>query len=77
MLDRSVPECLIPQQYHTGARLRNMAKDLRIARKMAEDQGGSGALFQVAFDYYQEAEQKDMGDLDIASVIDLVEGHLS
>ena len=76
MLDRSVPECLIPDQYHTGARLRNMSKDLRIASKMAQDQGGSGPLFSAANAYYQDAEARGMGDLDIAAVIGLVEERL-
>lgn len=73
MLERSVEPFIIPKNYEGGNCLYQLAKDLRLTLKMAEDLKCSIPVTETSHRYYQAAEDAGWGREDIAAVIKLME----
>jgi 3-hydroxyisobutyrate dehydrogenase-like beta-hydroxyacid dehydrogenase len=72
MLERSVPQYIIPQKYESAACLELMIKDLGMALKMADDMGVALPLTQLAKHYYDAAGDAGQGKMDHSYVIEIM-----
>ncbi len=73
MLERSVEPFIIPKNYDGGNCLYQLAKDLRLTLKMAEDIGCDLSVTRTSHRYYQTAEDAGWGRQDIAAIIKIME----
>jgi 3-hydroxyisobutyrate dehydrogenase-like beta-hydroxyacid dehydrogenase len=72
MLERSVPEYIIPKKYESAACLELMAKDFSLASQMAEDLGYKIPLTELGRHYYQSAKDQGYGKMDHCYIIELM-----
>ena len=73
MLERSVEPYIIPKNYDSASCLYLMAKDLRLALKMAEDAECDLAVTRTSHHYFQSAEDAGWGKQDMAAIIKIME----
>ena len=73
MLDRSFLDILAADDLHTKAWLRNMAKDMRMIRGMLEEMGAKLDITERTAGRFARAMDMGLGDLDIASLIRVIE----
>lgn len=72
MLERSVPQYIIPRQYESAAYLDLMVKDLSIALKMAHDIGCNLPITQLTKRYYEVASSEGHGKLDHSYIFEIM-----
>ena len=73
MLDRSVESVIIPRQFDGDTCLYQLAKDLRLGLKMAEDLDCELSVARNSHRYYQMAEDIGWGRQDLAAIIKIME----
>lgn len=73
MLERSVEPYIIPKNYDSASCLYLMAKDLRLALKMAEDAECGLTVTKNAHHYFQAAEDAGWAKQDMAAIIKIME----
>lgn len=72
MLERSVPNYIIPQKYESAACLGLMLKDLNLALEMGNDVGYSLPITELSKHYYEEANKEGHGNLDHSYIIEIM-----
>jgi 3-hydroxyisobutyrate dehydrogenase-like beta-hydroxyacid dehydrogenase len=72
MLERSVPQYIIPQKFESAACLELLVKDLGMALRMGEDMGCTLPLTQLAKHYYDAASADGKGKMDHSYIIEVM-----
>ena len=73
MFDRSFLDILKKGDFHTGAWLRNMAKDMGLIRKMVSEMGARLDVTEHTAARYQRAMEMGLSEEDIAAIIRVIE----
>ncbi len=73
MLDRSVPEYIIPKKFESAACLQLMLKDLKLTLEMAESVGYKVPITETAVHFYDQAKEEGIGKEDHSAIIKIME----
>ncbi len=76
MLERSVPNIIIPRNFRAGASrgVEYVLKDLNVVVELARSLGVRLPLTEITRSYYQKANEEGMGFLDNAAILDVIRG---
>jgi 3-hydroxyisobutyrate dehydrogenase-like beta-hydroxyacid dehydrogenase len=76
MLERSVPDIIIPRNFRAGASkgVEYVLKDLNVVVELARSLGVKLPLTEITRGYYQKANEEGMGPLDHAAILDVIRG---
>ena len=72
MLERSVKQYIIPGQYESSACIELMDKDLKLARRMADDFGLDMPISGIVRDLFQRAAEEGLGRQDHSAIIKIM-----